>query len=222
MTNNQLSYLNLVEQRRNNAYQNKELGRHNLVTEKLTRRANKELGRHNLVIEANQQAETAAGIKRAGIAADASKYSADASASASRYSADTSAAATKYAADVNAETSKYVADRNAQTNLTVAQINKQVQAAHDAVNKAMNNDKLNAQQKQNLAKNASDQFIKKMDREIQKYKVDKEVQAKYDELKLKLAEAISKNSSVGVIDKIIAAIGGIVKSKTPGAIKKVK
>lgn len=210
-----------MENRRNNAYQNKELGRHNLVTEKLTRNANKELGRHNLVTELNQQKETAAGIKRAGIAADATKYSADASASASKYAADSSSAASRYVADTNANTQKYVADRNAQTNLTVAQINKQVQAARDAVNKTMNDDNINAKQKQSLAKNASDQFIKQMDRELDKYKIDKEIQVQYDKLKMDAAKAIA-NSNLNKWTKIVGMIGVLVSSNMKQAVKKVK
>lgn len=221
MTNNQLNYLGLVETKRNNATQNKEMGRHNLITEKLTRKANRELSRHNLVTEANQQAETAAGIKRAGIAAGASRYSADASASASRYAADSAAAASRYAADTNAETNKYVADRNAQTNLTVAQINKQVQAAHDAVNKAINDSKISAQQKQSLAKNASDQFIKQMDRALEQYKIDKEIQAQYDKLKLDAAKAIN-NSNWGKLTKVLGMIGVLVESNMKQTVKKLK
>lgn len=221
MTNNQLVYLKYKEDQRNNAFNNRELGRHNLITERLTRKYNKEQGRHNLVTETNQQLETKAGIQRANIAADASKYSADASASASKYAADQSAAASKYAADTNADTSKYVADRNAQTNLTVAQINKQVQAAHDAVNKAINDDNINQKQKQSLTKNASDQFIAEMDRALSKYKIDKEIQAQYDKLKLDAAKAIN-NSNWSKLTKILGMIGVLVESNMKQAVKKLK
>lgn len=219
MTQNQLRYLDLERQKRADAANVEELGRHNLVTERLTRNANKELGRHNLVLEANQQSETAAGIKRANIAAESSKYAADANARASKYSADSSAAATRYAADTNASTSKYVADRNAQTQLTVAQINKQVQAAKDAVNKAMNDDNINAKTKQNLVKNASDQFIANMNNEMSKYSVDKKTQLEYDKLTAQLAEAIAKNANTGIISKILSSIGGIVKNRVPNSIR---
>lgn len=194
MTGNQVNYLALVENGRNNATQNAETRRHNFINEKLTRRANQELGRHNLVLEANQQAETAAGIKRAGIAAEASKYGADASASASRYAADQSSAATRYAADRNAQASGYAADRNAQTQLTMKYIEKQIQAARDKVNKAINDDNINASKQRQLLKNASDQFIKSLDKEMKKYEVDKRTQVEYDKIKKDIAQTIIKGA----------------------------
>lgn len=209
MTNNQLSYLNLLESKRNNMAQNEETKRHNFVNEKLTRKANKELGRHNLVVEANQQMETKAGITKAGIAAEASKYGADASASASRYAADKSFAATKYSADSNAKASGYAADRNAQTQLTMKYIDKQIQAARDKVNKAMNDDKINASKQNQLLKNASDQFIKSLDKEMKKYEVDKKTQVEYDKIKKDLAQTILKGAFDN-IDKLLDQLNNLI------------
>lgn len=188
---------------------NAETKRHNFINEKLTRRANKELGRHNLVTEANQQAETAAGIKRAGIAAEASKYGADASASASRYAADQSSAATRYAADRNKEASGYSADRNAQTQLTMKYIDKQIQAAHDKVNKAMNDDNISAKKQNQMLKNASDQFIKSLDREMKKYEVDKRTQVEYDKIKKDIAQAIIRGAFDN-IDKLLGQLNSLI------------
>lgn len=201
LTNNQLSYLNLERQKSTDKANIKETKRHNLITEKLNRRANSELGRHNLVLEANQQAETAAGVKRAEISADASKYSADAHTKASKYSADRSKEASKYTADSSARASGYAADRNAQTELTKAQINKLIQAAHDKVNKAMNDDNISAANKRQIAKNASDQFIKQLDRELEKYKIKVQNKQKYTELAIKLQDSIAKNLDTSTLFK---------------------
>lgn len=199
-------------EKRTNATRNAENKRHNLITERLTRRANKELGRHNLVTEANQQAETAAGIRRAGMAAEASRYAADASASASRYAADTAASA-----------SRYSADRNAQTQLTIATINKQIQAAKNAINKAMNDDKLNNDKQIALANNASQQFIKKLDRELQKYKISEENKVKYQELQQKLAQDIQKGGTYyhQTLSEILALFG-FAKAEINQIINKLK
>lgn len=212
MTGNQLAYLQLQADKNNRATQNQETKRHNFVVERLTRRANKEIGRHNLVTESNQQAETAAGIRRAGIAADASRYAADASANASKYAADSAAAA-----------SRYSADRNAQTQLTLATINKAIQAAHDAVNKAMNDDKINKDKQVALAKNASDQFIKQLDRELKRYEIDEANKVKYQELQQKLAQDIQKGGTYyhQTLSEILALFG-FAKAEINQMLKKLK
>lgn len=212
MTGNQIAYLKLQNDKATNATINAETNRHNLITERLTRKANKELGRHNLVTEANQQAETAAGIRRAGIAAEASRYAADASASASRYAADSAASA-----------SRYSADRNAQTQLTIAQINKDIQAARDAINKAINDDKINKDKQIALAKNASDQFIKQLDRELKRYEIDEANKVKYQELQQKLAQDIQKGGTYyhQTLSEILALFG-FAKAEINQIIKKLK
>lgn len=208
--------------KRNYATQNAENKRHNFISEKLTRRANKELGRHNLVTEANQRAETAAGITRSNIAAEASKYGADASASASRYAADTSAAASKYAADQARKAAGYTADRNAQTQLTIAQINKDIQAANNAVKKAIADDQVNEAKRSSLAKNASDQFIKQLDRELKKYEIDKANEVKYQELQQKLANQIAKGGKYSNTLSQILSLFGFTKSEIKQIVNKLK
>lgn len=214
MTNNQLSYLNLQEAKRNNAATLGESKRHNLVTERQNRRNLKEQGRHNLVTEQNQQMETAAGLTRSQIAANATKYSADSSAAASRYAADQSSAAQRYAAD-----------RAAQTQLRVAQVNKEIQAAHDEMNKIINDANIDNKTKVQLLKNSSDQFIAQLNRELQEYKIDTERDTKLRELENELVKAASsKNNSAKnvVIGKILAEIGAYIRSKVEGSKRKKK
>lgn len=191
MTRNQIDYLNLRRQKDTDAATIKETHRSNLVRERQTRKANRELARHNLVTESNQQAETAAGLTKSAMAASATKYAADSSREASKYAADSSASAAKYAANKSYQASGYSADRRAQTSLTVAQINKEISAARDAANKAMNDDNINAAQQRQMLKNASDQFIKAMDKEISKYRVDKEMEVKWAEIQVKIANSVS-------------------------------
>lgn len=223
MTHNQLDYLNLIRQKDTDKANIKETHRSNLVRERQTRKANKELARHNLVIEANQQAETAAGLRKSAIAAEASRYAADSSRYATQYAADSSATASKYAADKSYQASGYSADRRAQTSLTVAQINKEINAARDAVNKAINDDNINAAQQRQLLQNASNQFIKAMDKEISKYKVDKEIEAKWAEIQLKIANSVT-NFNVSDFLKNTKALADLAKqaAKKSKSLKSAK
>lgn len=223
MTRNQIDYLNLERQKATDAATLAETHRANFVRERQNRKVNRETKRHNLVIEANQQKETAAGLQKSIIASQASKYAADSSRVAAQYSADSSASASRYAADKSYEASGYAADRRAQATLTNAQINKEIAAARDAVNKAINDDNINAAQKRQLLSNASNQFIKALDKEIAKYKVDKEMEVKWAELELKLANSVS-NFDFTSFAKNTKALGDLAKqiAKKAKSVKPMK
>nr|AVX53416.1 putative ORF1 [Marmot picobirnavirus] len=202
MTSNQLSYLNLQETKRNNLVVSKETKRHNKRNERLTRRANLELARHNKQTEANQLVETQAGITRSQIAADASKYG-----------ADRSSAATRYAADKSASASRYATDRNAQTQWVVAKINQQVQAAHDAMNKTINDDNINNKTQTTMLKNQSDQFIAKLNRDLEKYGIDTNKSIKLKQLETELIKAASNkdnDTKTIIIGKILSDISDVI------------
>lgn len=222
MTSNQLSYLNLERQKQTDAATIKETRRHNIRGENLTRAQNRENKRHNLIIEGNQQNETQAGILRAQLAAQASKYSADASAQASKYSADKSYQSTKYAADSSSEANKYASDRNAQTTMAVAYLNKQIQAAKDAVNKAINDDNINARQKENKVKIASDQFLKELERNLKKYEIQVNKKIKDNETRVKLADLLMKGAKNSQIFELLISLGAISQSQVKQVLKDMK
>lgn len=112
MTQNQISYWNLVENSRSNRmneglkrYANAEGKRHNLQQEEIDRtKANQT---YELGLSEVEQREKAS-IR----SSEASKYAADKSAEASMYSADRNLKGTKYSADTNYKSNKYSADTN--------------------------------------------------------------------------------------------------------------
>lgn len=216
MTNNQLSYLNLQETKRNNFITSKETARHNKVNEKLQRNLNLETKRHDLVSESNQAADIKSGVKKTQIAADASKYAADVNAKTSIRNTDMTNKSNVRIASQSNETKQDIAELQAQTQLGVAYVNKEVQEAHDKMNKIINDGKMNNDTKLQMLRNSSDQLVQKLNRELTKYKIDTERDLKLKQLEQDLITAAAKQSSSGkktiIIGKVISELSNYIKS----------